>query len=76
MVPGWILGSAPPQLPGVGTGVGWDWSQRQGGGGTSPGTCVATRAHYRNPPGTLLTSARGEHDGPADIILVVHVAFD
>lgn len=28
------------------------------------------------PPGTLLTSARGEHDGPADIILVVHVAFD
>lgn len=28
------------------------------------------------PLGTLLTSARGEHDGPADIILVVHVAFD
>lgn len=28
------------------------------------------------PPGMLLTSACGEHDGPADIILVVHVAFD
>lgn len=28
------------------------------------------------PPGTLLTSACGEHDGPADIVLVVHVAFD
>lgn len=37
------------------------------------GLCMLT---ITIPQGTLLTSARGEHDGPADIILVVHVAFD
>lgn len=70
--PGWALGSAPPNPPGFSTGPGCGWKEAT----RALVAAGATRAHDRDPPGTLLTSARGEHDRPADIILVVHVAFD
>lgn len=43
---------------------------------TLPWASGGAHTHNRIPLRTLLTSARGEHDRPADIILVVHVAFD
>lgn len=50
----------------VGRAAGWEQCPRHWGACT----------HNLIPLRTLLTSARGEHDRPADIILVVHVAFD
>lgn len=65
------------QLRGEGT---WLRAERRRGEAPQAGNAAlgvrGAHTHNRIPLRTLLTSARGEHDRPADIILVVHVAFD